>query len=126
MARHRPLPTHPSVRSNDPSVLILTSLVSGSKHGWALTKDIEEFSGVALGPGTLYGAITRLEERGLIEPLPVEDRRRPYRISANGRAALTEAVREMRTLADTGEQRLGLRTLARLVGCRSRVIGSMP
>jgi len=126
MARRRALPAHLSVRSNDPSVLILTSLVSGSKHGWALTKDIEEFSGVALGPGTLYGAITRLEERGLIEPLPVEDRRRPYRISANGRAALTEAVREMRTLADTGERRLGLRTLARSVGGGSRVLGSMP
>jgi DNA-binding PadR family transcriptional regulator len=126
MARRTASPTHLSARSNDPTVLILTSLVSGSKHGWALTKDIEDFSGIALGPGTLYGAITRLEERGLIEPLPVEDRRRPYRISASGRAALTEAVREMRTLVDTGEQRLGLRTLARSVGCGSRVIGSMP
>jgi DNA-binding PadR family transcriptional regulator len=126
MARRSTSPAHFSLKSNDPSLLILTSLVSGSKHGWALTKDIEEFSGVSLGPGTLYGAITRLEERGLIEPLPVEDRRRPYRISVIGRAALTEAVREMRTLADTGEQRLGLRTLARSVGCGSRVIGSMP
>jgi DNA-binding PadR family transcriptional regulator len=126
MARRTASPTHLSARSNDPTVLILTSLVSGSKHRWALTKDIEDFSGIALGPGTLYGAITRLEERGLIEPLPVEDRRRPYRISASGRAALTEAVRAMRTLVDTGEQRLGLRTLARLVGCRSRVIGSTP
>src|ERR1700688_3527921 len=103
MARHTASPAHLSVRSNDPAVLILTSLVAGSKHGWALTKDIEEFSGVALGPGTLYGAITRLEERGLIEPLPVEDRRRPYRISAQGRAALTEALREMRALVDAGE-----------------------
>ena len=126
MARRKALAAHLSVRSNDPSVLILTSLVSGSKHGWALTKDIEEFSGVALGPGTLYGAITRLEERGLIEPLPVEERRRPYRISAHGRAALTEAIREMRTLADTGEQRLGLRTIARSVGGGSRVLGSTP
>ena len=126
MARRTASPTHLSARSNDPTVLILTSLVSGSKHGWALTKDIEDFSGIALGPGTLYGAITRLEERGLIEPLPVEDRRRPYRISASGRAALTEAVREMRTLVDTGEQRLGLRTLARSIGYGSRVIGSMP
>jgi DNA-binding PadR family transcriptional regulator len=115
MARRTALPNRLAVRSNDPSVLILTSLVSGSKHGWALTKDIEEFSGVALGPGTLYGAITRLEERGLIEPLPVEDRRRPYRISSAGRAALTEALREMRALVDAGEQRLGLRTMVRSV-----------
>jgi DNA-binding PadR family transcriptional regulator len=123
MARRDASKSPLSVRSNDPSVLILTSLVAKSKHGWALTKDIQEFSGVALGPGTLYGAITRLEERGLIEPLPLDERRRPYRITASGRAALTEAVAEMRNLADTGEQRLGLRTLGAL-GARPRTIGS--
>jgi DNA-binding PadR family transcriptional regulator len=40
-----------------------------------MTKDIQRFAGVVLGPGTLYGALTRLEEQGLIEPLPSEDRR---------------------------------------------------
>ena len=118
MARRTSAPAKLSVKSNDPSVLILTSLVSGAKHGWALTKDIEEFSGVALGPGTLYGAITRLEERGLIEPLPNEDRRQPYQITSAGRAALTESVRAMRALVDTGEQRLGLRTLATVLAVR--------
>jgi DNA-binding PadR family transcriptional regulator len=97
-----------AVRTNEPSVLILMSLAPGPKHGWALTKDIEDFAGVTLGPGTLYGAITRLEERGLIEPLPSEERRRPYRITASGRAALTDAVHEMRSLANAGELRLGL------------------
>jgi DNA-binding PadR family transcriptional regulator len=97
-------------RSNEPPVLILTSLAGGSKHGYVLTKDIEQFAGVSLGPGTLYGAIARLEERGLIEPEPVGDdeRRRPYRITATGRAALESAVREMRALADEGATRLGL------------------
>jgi DNA-binding PadR family transcriptional regulator len=95
-------------RANEPGVLILTSLVSGMKHGYALAKDIEGFAGVALGPGTLYGAITRLEERGLIEPAPGDERRRPYRITAAGRAALTTAVREMRVIADEGAARLGL------------------
>lgn len=104
------------VRSNEPSVLILTSLASGDKHGYALSRDIEEFAGVTLGPGTLYGAITRLEERGLIEPTSGEERRRPYRITAGGRAALAEAVREMRTLADVGELRLGLRARGGLLG----------
>jgi DNA-binding PadR family transcriptional regulator len=100
-------------RSNEPPVLILTSLAEGPKHGYALTKDIEQFAGVSLGPGTLYGAIGRLEERGLIEPAPVpgrsDERRRPYRITAGGRAALEAAVRDMRTLADEGAARLGLR-----------------
>jgi len=80
-------------RPNDPPVLILTSLAGGPKHGHALAKDIEDFAGVALGPGALYGAITRLEERGLIEPLGSDDRRRPYRITAAGVAALADAVR---------------------------------
>lgn len=89
-------------------MLILTSLVSGDKHGYALAKDIEAFASVTLGPGTLYGAITRLEQRKLIEPLAGDDRRRPYRITASGRAELAEAVRSMRTLADEGAARLGL------------------
>ena len=97
-------------RSNEPPVLILTSLAGGPKHGYALTKDIEHFAGVSLGPGTLYGAISRLEERGLIEPEAVgsDERRRPYRITGAGRVALEAAVREMRTLADEGATRLGI------------------
>jgi DNA-binding PadR family transcriptional regulator len=89
-------------------VLILTSLAAGPKHGHALAKDIEEFAGVSLGPGTLYGAITRLEERGLIEPLPSDDRRRPYGITASGSAALAGVIADMRQLADVGAARLGL------------------
>ena len=96
-------------RPNDPPVLILTSLASGPKHGHALARDIESFAGVRLGPGALYGAITRLEERGLIEPLGTEDRRRPYRITAAGTAALADAVAEMRRIADVGAARLGTR-----------------
>jgi len=94
-------------RSNDPPVLILTSLAAGPKHGHALAKDIEDFAGVALGPGALYGAITRLEERGLIAPLETDDRRRPYRITAAGSAALAEVVDDMRRIADIGASRLG-------------------
>jgi DNA-binding PadR family transcriptional regulator len=88
-------------------VLILTSLAGGPKHGHALAKDIQGFAEVVLGPGTLYGAITRLEERGLIEPLVTVDRRQPYRITAAGSAALAEVLRDMRRIADTGAARLG-------------------
>jgi DNA-binding PadR family transcriptional regulator len=94
-------------RSNDPPLLILTSLASGPKHGHALAKDIEEFAGVRLGPGALYGAITRLEERGLIEPLATADRRRPYRITTAGATALAGAVADPRRVADVGATRLG-------------------
>jgi DNA-binding PadR family transcriptional regulator len=98
-------------RQNEPAVLILTSLAAGPKHGYALAQDIGEFAGVSLGPGTLYGAITRLEERGLIEATAGDERRRPYRLTAAGRAALAGTVRDMRALADVGARRLGLRAL---------------
>jgi len=95
-------------RPNDPLLLLLTSLASGPKHGYALSKDVEEFAGVTLSPGTLYGAITRLEELGLTEPLEEVERRRPYRITSSGTSALREITIEMRRLADVGTQRLRL------------------
>ena len=93
-------------RSNDPPTLILMSLAGGAKHGHALLKDVEEFAGVKLGPGALYGAITRLEERGLIEALESDDRRRPYQITAAGSRALADYVARMRGLVEVGQARL--------------------
>ena len=51
-------------RAGDASALILTSLADGSKHGYALIQDIKGFAGLQLGPGTLYGALDRLERMG--------------------------------------------------------------
>lgn len=93
-------------RSNDPGILILTSLAAGDKHGYALLLDIEEFAGVRLGPGTLYGAISRLEERGLIEPLGESGRRRPYRLTSSGAEALGAALEELRAIVEAGSSRL--------------------
>jgi DNA-binding PadR family transcriptional regulator len=95
-------------QANDPPLLILVSLAEGPKHGHALAKDIEGFAEVKLGPGTLYGAITRLEERGLIEPLDSDDRRRPYRITAAGSTALAGALADLRRVTSTGLTRLRL------------------
>jgi DNA-binding PadR family transcriptional regulator len=94
------------VPTNDPPFLILTSLSSGPKHGHALLLDIESFAGVRLGPGTLYGAITRLEQRGLIEPLDADDRRRPYRITAAGSETLSTALADLGRLVEEGTARL--------------------
>ena len=66
-----------------------------------------------LGPGALYGAITRLEERGLIEALESDDRRRPYRITASGAEVLAEAVGQMSELVRVGRARLRLDRRAR-------------
>ena len=91
---------------NDARLLVLTSLSSGPKHGHALLLDIEGFAGVRLGPGTLYGAITRLEEHGLIEPLDADDRRRPYRLTAAGARELADSLAGLRRIVETGSARL--------------------
>lgn len=69
--------------------------------------DIEEFSGTRLEPGTLYGAIGRLERRGWIAPLPAQERRRPYILTADGAAALRERLPALQRVASTGMERLG-------------------
>jgi DNA-binding PadR family transcriptional regulator len=93
-------------RFSDPSLLILSSLAGGAKHGYAMIEDIHALSGVRLGPGTLYGALARLEARGLIEPLAAEERRRPYRLTAVGAVALREQLATIESLARVGLQRL--------------------
>ena len=89
-----------------PATLILSSLADGAKHGYALTKDVEEFAGVRLAPGTLYEALARLESQGLIEALEAEDRRRPYRLTAAGAVALRAHLDAQRRVTDTGLRRL--------------------
>jgi DNA-binding PadR family transcriptional regulator len=93
--------------SSDRSVLILTSLAGGPKHGYALVKDIERFASVKLGPGTLYSCLSTLERAGLVEPLPAEDRRHPYRITASGLDSLRE-----RLVASARITKVGLRRIA--------------
>jgi len=93
-------------RSTDPGLLVLTSLAEGPKHGYAITLDVQELAGTRLGPGTLYGALSRLEGRGLIEALPADDRRRPYRLTSSGEAALEEHLQSMERVARTGLDRL--------------------
>lgn len=92
----------------EPVVLVLTSLADGPKHGYALAKDIESFAGAKLGPGTLYGALARLEDRGWIEALPSDDRRRPYQITSAGADALGEHLRAVQRVTAAGLRRLGL------------------
>jgi DNA-binding PadR family transcriptional regulator len=93
-------------RFAEPSVLILTSLTSGPKHGYALIKDIEQIAGATLGPGTLYGALARLEQGGLVEALPAQDRRRPYRITPAGAQAVRAYLEHVQQVAAVGLTRL--------------------
>ena len=65
-----------------------------------------QLSGTRLGPGTLYGAITRLEQQGWIEPLPPEERRRPYRITSDGLRVLRAKLTTLHQFSEAGLKRL--------------------
>jgi DNA-binding PadR family transcriptional regulator len=93
-------------RFSEPALLILISLADGPKHGYAMTEDIAGVAGVRLGPGTLYGAIARLEARGLIEALDSDDRRNPYRITAAGEKALRARLIALQSVTRVGQRRL--------------------
>jgi DNA-binding PadR family transcriptional regulator len=93
--------------NNDPQLLVLVSLASGPKHGHAIMLDIERIAGTRLGPGTLYGAISRLETAGQIEPMPAAGRRRPYRLTGTGRGALAARLRALRATVEAGLARIG-------------------
>jgi DNA-binding PadR family transcriptional regulator len=91
---------------SDPPLLVLASLASGPKHGHAMIEDIVRLCGTRLGPGTLYGAIARLEQQGWIEPLPAEDRRQPYRITVAGLGVLRAKLTTLHQFTKAGLKRL--------------------
>ncbi|MEU7002597.1 helix-turn-helix transcriptional regulator [Nonomuraea sp. NPDC046570] len=95
-------------RFTDVALLVLISLAEGQKHGYRMIHDIEEFSGTSLEPGTLYGALMRLEERGWIEPVETAERRKPYRITEGGRGALREQLATLRRVEQAGTRRTGV------------------
>ena len=93
-------------RFAEPALLILISLADGQKHGYAMTDDIEEIAGVRFGPGTLYGAITRLEGKGLIQRMDSDDRRNPYKLTGLGEKALRARLASLQAIARVGQRRL--------------------
>lgn len=97
---------------------IMLALAGGEAHGYGLINTITEISdgAVRLGPGTLYGTISRLLEDGLIEecderPDPELDdrRRRYYQLSGTGEQVLTAETRRLQRLVQAAAQR-GIRT----------------
>ena len=93
-------------RFAEPALLILVSLSDGPKHGYAIMADVEEGTGRPMGPGTLYAALARLDEQGLVVALPPENRRRPYRLTAIGATTLAEQLQGLSAFAKHGLQRL--------------------
>ncbi len=93
-------------RFGEPGVLILMALSDGPKHGYAIAAEVESLTGLRLGPGTLYGSLTKLTQRALVAELPTQDRRRPYEITGAGRVALSAALDTWSRIVETGRTRL--------------------
>lgn len=80
---------------------ILLALADGSLHGYAIMQAVEASSGVAMGPGTIYGSLQRMEDAGLVKELPAsgDDRRRHFALLPTGRKALQAEARRLARLA---------------------------
>ncbi|MFG1912025.1 PadR family transcriptional regulator [Kribbella sp. NPDC048928] len=97
------------MQANDAQTLVLSALADGPKHGYAINLAIEELTGERLGAGSLYGALTRLEAKGLVETLEEQGRQRPVQLTSEGRSVLEKELRAMARLADAGLRQLGLK-----------------
>lgn len=100
------------MHSNDAQLLVLTVLADGPRHGYAINTAIEELTGRRLGPGSLYGALARLEARELIEPADRAadgtDRHRTMRITGPGRDQLRSELQQMARVSAAGLRALGI------------------
>jgi DNA-binding PadR family transcriptional regulator len=97
-------------RFSEPAVQVLVSLASAPKHGYLIADEIEARTGRRPQPATLYGTLSRLEERGWIERLRADGRRTPFRITNAGRRVLDARLTELDALVRAGRQ--GLRVAA--------------
>jgi len=93
----------------EPTYFILLSLLGEPLHGYGITKRAEELSSgrVRLAAGTLYGALDRLVDQGLLSVDREEEvkgrRRRYYRIDEAGRTAVLAEVERMRVSVATAD-----------------------
>jgi DNA-binding PadR family transcriptional regulator len=101
---------------SEPSFFILLSLAAGPRHGYAVLKDAEELSSgkISLSVSTLYSALGRLQEQGMIEreETPDEERRpglprKFYRLTRQGKDAIDAEALRLKALLSAYGQRLG-------------------
>ncbi|MER7989969.1 helix-turn-helix transcriptional regulator [Streptomyces noursei] len=100
------------MHSNDAQMLVLTVLADGPLHGYAINAAIEELTGRKLGPGSLYGALSRLEARELIRPADeaaeAQERHRTMQITDTGRDQLRTELQQMARISAAGLRALGI------------------
>ena len=95
---------------------VLVALAEGPRHGYAVAREVEQLTEgrVVMGPGTLYGSLQRMQDSGLITEAenPGDGgqhagRRRYYRMTAMGSAALRAESRRLSRAVTLAEARLG-------------------
>ena len=100
---------------------VLLSMAVERKHGYAILKDVEALSQgqIVLSTGTLYGALSRMQDQGLIEPVEAEDPeetgrpRKFYLPTRLGRDVLEAETRRLQALVGIARQRLAQSGAAR-------------
>ncbi|MCX4686343.1 PadR family transcriptional regulator [Kitasatospora purpeofusca] len=96
----------------EPTLLLLTALADAPRHGYALIQEIAAISDgrVKMRTGTLYGALDRLLQQGLIEVAAEEivdgRARRTYALTEGGRGALTTEAERLSAVAEEAQRRL--------------------
>jgi DNA-binding PadR family transcriptional regulator len=92
-----------------PVLHIMLALADGAKHGYAIKQDVESRTGgeIRLGPGTLYEAIQRLQDGGLIREADGDEpgngqeaQRRYYKLTERGWTALRQEIRQLGLVVD--------------------------
>ena len=77
-------------------------------HGYGIMQQVEEMSGgrVRLAPGTLYGALNALSDKGWIRPLPIEagSRKKEYKLTDFGLSVLLNEIERLRELVNNGDK----------------------
>ncbi|MEV6206521.1 PadR family transcriptional regulator [Kitasatospora sp. NPDC051914] len=96
----------------EPTLLLLTALADAPRHGYALIQEVAEISAgrVRMRTGTLYGALDRLLQQGLIEverEEVVDGRaRRTYALTEGGRHVLAAETERLRAVVAEAERRM--------------------
>ena len=105
--------------ASEPVLHILLALADRPRHGYAIVQEIEHrtHGAVRIGTGTLYTALKRLREGGLIEEAedpdtvdPGERRRRTYALTKRGRTELADQAQRLAALMDHARQKKVLPT----------------
>ncbi len=93
-------------RFSEPAVQVLVSVAGGPRHGWAIADDIAARTGRRPQPATLYGTLSRLEDRGWIAGQEPDGRRRPFAITPSGQDVLRTSLCELNALVRAGRKAL--------------------